>query len=196
MIATMLADMGLLQVDVERWELSRFATDYLSDDLDSDDWRDVWMDTWEIRLWTGRPVRYQPPPPGFVGTVAWDETWGGRGTPPADTCTVIADFGRFREVEVALGVFARLAPARDADGYAVDVRRRLRRVPEPPLRALWERQAADGPVTALACRSHRQLHVSMPAGRAFFEGGAKLAGAVEQVCRSLGGTLQWRERAG
>lgn len=195
MIATMLADMGLLQVKVERWTVSRFATDYVSDDRDSPEWQDVWMDTWAIQVHTGRPVRFaQPAGPGFVGTAAWDETWKGPGGPP-DTCTVIADFGRFRAVEVALGVFARLGRAEDGDAFVADVHRRLQRVPEAALRALWERQAEEGPLAASACREHRQLHVSMPARAAFFEGGARLARAVEDVARALGGTTQWRDRA-
>jgi len=194
MVATMLADMGLLQVEVERWTLSGFATDYLSDAEDGDDWRDRWMDSWEINLRTGRPIRYEPGPTGLVGTVATDDTWSGD-EPAPETCTVIADFARFREVEVALSVFARLARAEDGDDFVRSVHGHLQRAPESALRALWERQAeAPGPVTAAACRTHRQLHVSMAAGREFLEGGAKLAMAVEDLCGALGGTMRWRDR--
>lgn len=194
MISTMLADMGLIQVKLEDWTVSRFATDYLSDDRDSDDWRDVWMDTWEIHLHTQRPIRYQPAPPGLVGTVAWDETWSAGDEPAPPTCTVVADFGRFRDVEVALSVFMRMARARDADDLVRDVSSRVRRAPEAALRTLWEQRAAAAPVTASACREYRQLHVSMPADRAFFEGGAKAATAAEELCRALGGSTYWRDR--
>ena len=190
----MLADMGLLQVEVEGWTLSRFATDYLTDAEPGDDWRDVWMDTWEIRLRTGRPVRYEPGPTGLVGTVATDDTWSGA-EPAPDTCTVIADFARFRDVEVALSVFARLARADSGDGFVESVRGHVQRAPEAELRALWDRQTeAPGAAAAAACRTHRQLHVSMPAGEAFLEAGAPLAGAVEELCGALGGTVRWRDR--
>jgi hypothetical protein len=192
MIAKMLEDMGLRDVAAEGWSIDRFATDYLSDDRESDNWEDIWIDTCEIRIRTPQHVQYEPEAPGFVETFAWDDTWTGEPTVP-DRCSVIADFENGHQLELAVGVLGDLLCIEQREHTFDEVHRRVPQLSRQLFDDLAREKGETGGISVVVCHRPGQVHVSMPASQEFFEQGAGLALAVRAVCEALGGTTHWRE---
>lgn len=93
MIAEMLSDLKIPKDKVKDWKVRPFATDYLSDDLDSKDWEDRWQPSYEVTVQMSAPVKFKPSARPTTGTLASDETWDDD-EPVPPTCTVVVDFKR------------------------------------------------------------------------------------------------------
>lgn len=162
MVAEMLNDLGVPSDRVKDWSVLPFATDYLSDDLNTDDWRDRWLTSYEVTVRMSGPIAFKAPSKYLIESLAADKTWTGD-EPAPQWCTVVADF------------------------------------PSESERPRFE-QAVTGRSPDLKVeqsRAHdRQTLVSIPAGEAFFKGGAKLALSIEHLAREFGGTTHWRDRFG
>ena len=91
MIGEMLKDLGCPNDQVKDWSVKAFATDYLSDDLDTDDWRDRWNASYEVKVRMNAAVKFSAPGEYLVDNLSGDKTWDGA-EPAPDTCVVVADF--------------------------------------------------------------------------------------------------------
>jgi len=94
MIREMLHDLGCPNDQVKDWSVRPFATDYISVDLNTDDWRDRWNASYQLKVHMKAPVKFSAPsaPTKYlVDNLSGDDTWEGE-KPVPDTCLVVADF--------------------------------------------------------------------------------------------------------
>lgn len=98
MLQEMLNDLGVQNAQVSSWKIDAFATDYLSDDLESDDWRDRWQASWEVHVELGRPIEFMPRHTDL--SLASDSTWKGD-EPAPPKVMLVADFPDTADMERA-----------------------------------------------------------------------------------------------
>src|SRR5215467_11881837 len=77
MIEQMLKDLGIADAAFESWTVRRFLTNYLTNDPDSEDWRDSWAETWELRLSLSRPLQDHKNRFELGHTREHDHSWDG-----------------------------------------------------------------------------------------------------------------------
>lgn len=203
MVDRMLADLGVARPDVEDWSLDHVASSYLSDNLDSADWREVWLDTWRVRVRTPKPAEHGGRGTDLVSTYAFDETWDGDEGAAASICLVVADFydpSTIARGKVALNWIGMPGRAEAIVSDIVEQAPALKRQPLMDVRHELERRVG-GHVDAmqpLRVRQQpgfaRQLLVEVPSDLQFFEEGARAAVLLERLCRHIGGTTSWRAR--
>jgi len=166
MVKEMLDDVGVPKAEVKEWKLDAFATDYLSDDLDSEDWEDRWQASWQVQVQLSRPIDFKPKSMDLVDSLASDRTWKGE-EPLPPVAMVIADFGDAQTTQKVRQLLS--------SGKAL---------PSVPGMEVIESPAHQN-----------QLLITVPASKSFFEGGAEQAAKVEEICQKQGGTTHWRKRS-
>jgi hypothetical protein len=165
MVKEMLDDIGAPKADVSGWKVDAFATDYLSDDLDSEDWEDRWQASWEVQVQLKRAIDFKPKPMDLVESLASDSTWKGE-EPAPPKAMVVADFGDRQTTQNA----------------------------QQLLTSEKARPAVQGLEVIESPAHENQLLVTLPAGKSFFESHATAAVKIEEICQQQGGTTHWRER--
>ncbi len=100
MIEAMLKDLGVHD-GVQTFSTSRFITNYLTDDPDSDDWQDSWAETWEIVVQFAAPVSLDKDQYYPRRTFEIDRSWDGDTSMFPVECVVIADFARAEDLNKA-----------------------------------------------------------------------------------------------
>jgi hypothetical protein len=195
MLGDMLRDWGFEAVDIDDWAVRHMATDYLSDERDSEDWRDRWMSTWEIEIQAEDAVAL-PARKWEVPTLAHDKTYGGEEQIPAEAL-VVADFKSEKPLDQLVEILGGLG---EPDGgvehrirrAAAEVKPQLvRRLSEELARYRAHEIKAGFEYEISQARKH-QLFIHIAANREFFEGGASLAVAIEALTEQLGGSTFWR----
>jgi hypothetical protein len=165
MVKEMLGDIGASKAEVSGWKLEFFATDYVSDDPDSEDWEDRWRASWRVRVQLGRPVDFKPKSMNLMESLASDSTWEGDEAIPSKA-VVVADFADHQTTQSAR-----------------------------PLLTGWAFTRVAGVEVIESPGRENQLLITLPASKSFFEGGAARAIQIEEICRGHGGTTHWRDRA-
>lgn len=196
MLDEMLRDLGFTSIDIDDWALTHMATDYLSDYRESDDWRDRWMDTWAIEIHLANAVEL-PERRRQTPTLASDKTWEGEER-DAPWALVVADcrdddtLARMKAALKSLGHSPREGQGAFAKG-AVGLSGRLARELSDELKTCGENHDASPISFKSSPAADRQLLILMPADRAFFESGARLAVLIEMLAEQLGGSTYWRD---
>jgi hypothetical protein len=196
MLHEMLGDLGFPSLDIDDWAVSHAATDYLSDFRDSDDWRDRWLDTWTVEVHLKDAVEL-PERRRQTPTLASDKTWKGD-EPAPNSALIVADFpddeklARMQATLTALGRSHGLTEAELAEAAPTISGQQVRQLLDELKSRSQDRDA--GPLSfRLSPATEHQLHVLVPANKAFFERGARLALLIESLAEQLGGTTYWRD---
>lgn len=196
MLHEMLGDLGFPSLDIDNWAVTHVATDYLSDFRESDDWRDRWLDTWTVEVHLMGAVEL-PERRRQTPTLASDKTWEGE-EPAPNSALIVADFpddetlARMQAALTALRRSHSLMEVELAEAAPRISGRHVKQLSDELKSRSQDRDAA--PLSfGLSPASERQLHVLVPANKAFFERGARLALLIESLAEQLGGTTYWRD---
>lgn len=197
MLVEMMHDLGFKPVDIDDWAVSHLATDYLSDNRDSEDWEDRWMGTWSVEVHlkdaAALPERRRRTP-----TLASDETWEGK-EPAPSAALVVADFkddDSLKQMKAALDALGH-SPA-GLEGAlpkaAPKVPSQLAKRISDEVKALHAGKKDAPPMSYESSQAaERQLLIRIPSTKSFFEHGAKLALLIEELAKKLGGSTYWRD---
>jgi hypothetical protein len=177
----LLRDIGV-EADVLKWSVQAFRSNYYSELVGTDDWRDNWILNWKVRVETAEvldplPMRDFP----FIETDAIDSTWVSTKMPGNDTivnCLVISDFDREAELEEAQNVIAET-------------------VSNGKLKELREKYSAELPTFSRSeiLGEYKQLQVDLSKfPGSFFAQGADYAEEVIELCRKMNGTVNFLDR--
>lgn len=204
MVAEMIDDLGITGVSFEKWSVHHFLTNYLADNPDSDDWREVWTDTCEVKVQLAKLVKLKIKDTDLIRTYAKDNSWKGDFSPhlPGE-CVLVADFYSKKAVAKGEKILEMVGRLRE-DASLIDTL--PSKVPQVPKRlfkeireAYLEQEPQDGTPPSLTIRKRmglpKQLVVSLGVfDEKFFRNGAKLAMLVTDLIHALDGTTTWSER--
>lgn len=128
MIAQMLSDMDIVSSGFSNWSLEHMITNYLADDTEEVNWRDIWKDTWEFFVTLKTPIVLQTKPDMLWRTFAHDITWkeeqdGSRPHLPAPA-VLIADFYTQQDANYAEMAFNKFKHLRSSP-HSIDVIRKI-----------------------------------------------------------------------
>lgn len=165
-----------IKTDVASWSIEPFRSNYYSDYLDEDDWRDTWQPVWRISIVTTKKIdslpSYKEP---SIETNATGKDWEARPSDDATIgCLVIADFKSETSLEKA---------------KAAIVGSRLKQ--------MREKYSVDTPTfyRSEVLRKYKQLQINL--GRFpgdFFAQGADYAEQVMDICKKAKGTVHYEDR--
>lgn len=194
MLDEMTRDFGFETLAIDDWAVRHMATDYFSDERESDDWRDRWMYTWEVEVHARDAVKL-PTSKGEVPTLAHDKTYGGEEQMPAEAL-VVADFKHEKALRQLVDTVGTLAAPQALEtrigNAAPDLSRTMIRRLSEELAQHRDSQRHMDVVSEISPSREHQVFVHIPANRAFFQGGAGLAIAIEELVEQLGGSTHWR----
>ncbi|GAB4201517.1 MAG: hypothetical protein OHK0022_23630 [Roseiflexaceae bacterium] len=205
MIRQMLSDLGFGQTDYQRWSLAHMVSNYLADDPEANDWRDVWRDTWEITVELGQLAPPARSPQQLVRTYAYDETWHSPGLEarpilPAPA-VLIADFYTRTDLQQAEELFAAVGRLR-SDGHAIkDIGQLLSHsapvVLDDVVRTFQQSTRFTGTVHTRRREGNNwpyQLLVALdPADQKVLEAVPSPMELLNDLCYELGATTAWDE---
>ena len=188
-------DLGIPDASIEGWTVRHFITNYLADDIESDQWDDIWGDTWEIRIRLQSPVDYKIKEDELVRTWAVDDSWKGKVSNFPSECVLVVDFNNKKDVLRAEGILQELSN-RISKGVSKDQKSVFSKSIEKTLHNI---QKGYPPHSILKVKRRtsqlRQLLVSLGTfSEVFFADGAEIAFMVSSLCRDLGGTTTWQEK--
>jgi hypothetical protein len=167
MVTEMIEDITNEKIKIKDWSLHHLVTNYITDNPESDDWRNVWMDTGEIKVRLDKSLTLNLKDTDLIRTYARDKSWDGNLLPimPIE-CRIITDFRTAEEVHPAVDALGKKFKA-VIESFQVIQR------PGLPKRV----EISIGKQT-------------IP----FFEEGARLAWRVIGLCHELGGVTSWHEK--
>lgn len=197
MVEQMLQDLGVPGVAFSSWSVRHFVTNYLADDLDSDEWQDTWNDHWRVDVRLDAPLQRTWSDLELLRTYASDASWEGDPPEPPYECVVVTDFPEADALTGAEAVLRRLEALRTGTLTPDELRREV-----PTARPALPRELAE----QLRARPDARVEVERRAteperlvisvgrfGEDFFEDGAQLAEQVRELCRVLGGLTTWND---
>lgn len=200
MVTKMLVDLGLPEVSFEKWTTRRFITNYLADDLDSEDWEDIWTETWEIEVKTAALVQWEASDIDLTRTRAYDDTWQGDPMPMPIECVLVADFYSTEAIAHAVEILEGLERIRAAPSLLDVLAAQVPKAPDGLFHQIREdyliQQLVPTPLS-LRQRAGRPLQLLIFIGAIdenFFLAGAKPALLIANLCETLGGTTTWEDR--
>lgn len=204
MIAEMLKDAGVEDARVKSWEIGRFYTTYMSDNLDSKRWQDIWMETYELRVALDEPAHMRVQDAELVHTWASDSTWKKEEEKDEKKeCVVVADFYDKEALDEADELLSAIAEGEIKSASAAKHTGK-KKVPATLLSNIGkeyaqQREARNNatPKLSVGRRSGypRQLLISLGSfPDRFFAEGAELAWLIVDLVEAIGGTTTWNER--
>jgi|SRR5215213_5263 len=192
MIEGMLTNLGVENVSFQTWTTdNRFITNYLTDDPESDDWQDSWAETWEIAVQLSSPVNLNKDQYYPTRTFEIDRSWDGDSTIFPVECVVIGNFDRPETLNRAQQVFEKLKTLID-NPSVIDELKAM--VPEADADLFENIRRELSPTSKTRTWQAQQLLISLgPVEADFFEGGARAATVIADLCHALGGTTTHEE---
>lgn len=198
-IEAMLKDLGIQNAAFQTWTTTnRFITNYLTDDPDSDDWRDSWAETWDIVVQFDAPASVNKDQYYPRRTFEIDRSWNGDTSMFPVECVVIANFAGPENIDRAQKVFGKVRTLTD-NAAAVDELKAM--VPEAGgdlfenlQRELMSLPARPVPTVRTRTGQAQQLLISLGSVEdEFFENGATAASLIFDLCNALGATTTHEE---
>ena len=197
MVAQMLRDLGVPDIAFSSWRVSHFVTNYLADDLDSDDWEDIWNDNWRVDVRLVTPLQRSWSDLELIRTYASDASWPGETPDPPFECVVMADFLETGALTHAEALLRRLEGLRTGTLTPAELLREVPTArPELPRELAEELRARPEARVVVERRATEPERLVISVGRFdmdFFEDGAPFAEKVRELCRVLGGLTTWND---
>ncbi|NTX62828.1 hypothetical protein HUA74_19460 [Myxococcus sp. CA051A] len=197
MVEQMLSDLGIPNTPFTSWRVSHFATNYLADDLDADDWEDIWNDHWQVEVQLAQPLQHTWSDFELRRSFASDSSWTGEPSQPPMDCLVVADFLDGAAIPHAEVVLKQLEALRSGALTPSELQREVAEAP-PTLIAELAQELGAWPdaridVKRWATEPERLLISLGRFDTDFFESGATLAIKVQELCQVLGGVTTWSD---
>jgi hypothetical protein len=197
MVEQMLRDLGVPDIAFTSWRVGHFVTNYLADDLDSDEWEDVWNDNWRVDVQLATPLKRTWSDLELIRTYASDASWTGEPPEPPFECVVVADFLEADALTHAEAVLRRLEEVRTGTLTPDELRREVPTArPALSSEVAEELRAWPDARVGVERRAAEPARLVISVGRFgvdFFEDGAPLAEKVRELCRVLGGLTTWND---
>lgn len=167
-----------VEANVTAWTPVPYRSNYYSEYIDEEDWRDIWQVVWKVRVETSSKINTLQPHSlvSWIPTDAIGEEWLDKPDGEPVGCLAISDF----DSEAML----QKAQAKIANNALLKKMREQYLVGEP----IFSRSEILG--------QYQQLQIDLGKFEdSFFQKGADYAELVLKLCKQMGGTVHFEDRS-